>query len=44
MERRDWRGRPWDQTVLYELHVGAFTEAGTFDGVAARLDHLARSA
>jgi malto-oligosyltrehalose trehalohydrolase len=37
-----WRGRPWQETVLYELHVGAFTEAGTFDGVRRKLDHLAR--
>src|SRR5258706_4481564 len=20
----DWRGRPWEEAVLYELHVGAF--------------------
>jgi maltooligosyltrehalose trehalohydrolase len=26
--------------VLYELHVGTFTPEGTFDGVAARIDHL----
>ena len=25
-----WRGRPWSDAVLYELHVGAFTEEGTF--------------
>jgi maltooligosyltrehalose trehalohydrolase len=37
-----WRGRPWHETVLYELHVGAFTEEGTFDGVRRKLDHLAR--
>ena len=36
-----WRGRPWHETVLYELHVGAFTEQGTFDGVRRKLDHLA---
>ena len=36
-----WRGRPWAEAVLYELHVGAFTEEGTFDGVRRRLDHLA---
>jgi malto-oligosyltrehalose trehalohydrolase len=35
----DWRGRPWHETVLYELHVGAF--GGDFAGVEARLDHLA---
>jgi malto-oligosyltrehalose trehalohydrolase len=37
----DWRGRPWHETVLYELHVGAFSPQGTFDGVRRRLDHLA---
>ncbi|HZH27923.1 MAG TPA: malto-oligosyltrehalose trehalohydrolase [Azospirillaceae bacterium] len=36
----DWRGRPWHETVLYELHVGTFSEEGTFDGVRRRLDHL----
>ena len=36
-----WRGRPWAEAVLYELHVGAFTEEGTFDGVRRKLDHLA---
>jgi malto-oligosyltrehalose trehalohydrolase len=36
-----WRGRPWHETVLYELHVGAFTEQGTFDGVRRKLDCLA---
>jgi maltooligosyltrehalose trehalohydrolase len=35
-----WRGRPWAETVLYELHVGAFSEEGTFDGLRRRLDHL----
>jgi maltooligosyltrehalose trehalohydrolase len=36
-----WRGRPWHEAVLYELHVGAFTEEGTFEGVRRKLDHLA---
>ncbi|MDX1607013.1 MAG: malto-oligosyltrehalose trehalohydrolase, partial [Candidatus Competibacterales bacterium] len=35
-----WHGRPWHETVLYELHVGSFTSAGDYDGVRARLDHL----
>ena len=26
-----WTGRPWHDTVLYELHVGAFTPEGCFD-------------
>ncbi len=36
-----WRGRPLEEAVFYELHVGAFSPAGTFDGVAAALDRLA---
>jgi maltooligosyltrehalose trehalohydrolase len=35
-----WRGVPRDSLVIYELHVGAFTEAGTFRAAAARLDEL----
>jgi len=34
----DWRGRPWHETVLYELHVGAL---GGFAGVLQRLPELA---
>jgi maltooligosyltrehalose trehalohydrolase len=29
-----------DELVLYELHVGAFSESGTFDGVIERLAEL----
>ena len=36
-----WAGRAWHEAVLYELHVGAFTPAGTFRAAIARLDHLA---
>ena len=36
----DWKGRPWHETVLYELHVGAFSPEGTFAGVRERLDYL----
>lgn len=36
-----WRGRPWQEAVLYELHVGTFTAEGTFAAAADRLDHLA---
>lgn len=35
-----WRGRPLAGSAIYELHVGTFTEEGTFDGVIGRLDHL----
>lgn len=36
----EWDGRPWEETVLYELHVGTFSPEGTFAGAEARLDHL----
>ena len=39
--RESWPGRPWDDMVLYELHVGAFSPEGTFAGAAPKLDHLA---
>lgn len=35
-----WRGRPWEEAVVYELHVGAFSPEGTFEGVRKRLDYL----
>ena len=36
-----WRGRPMNELVLYELHVGTFTPEGTFDAVIPRLNELA---
>ncbi len=36
-----WRGRPWHEAVIYEIHVGAFSPHGDFAGVMARLDELA---
>ncbi|MDR3659422.1 MAG: malto-oligosyltrehalose trehalohydrolase, partial [Mycobacterium sp.] len=35
-----WPGRSIDGAVIYELHVGTFTAAGTFDAAIERLDHL----
>jgi maltooligosyltrehalose trehalohydrolase len=37
-----WRGRPWHESVLYELHVGTFTPEGTFAAAAGRLEELAQ--
>jgi maltooligosyltrehalose trehalohydrolase len=34
-----WHGRRWEETVLYELHVGAM---GGYNGVKARLPELAK--
>jgi malto-oligosyltrehalose trehalohydrolase len=36
-----WRGRPWEEAVIYELHIGTFTEEGTFAAAQSRLDYLA---
>lgn len=36
-----WRGRPWHETVLYELHVGSFTAEGSYRAAAKRLPELA---
>lgn len=36
-EHPDWRGRPWEETVLYELHVGA---CGGYRGVMEKLPSL----
>ena len=35
-----WRGRPWEEMVIYELHVGTFTPEGTFRGIIDKLDYL----
>jgi maltooligosyltrehalose trehalohydrolase len=34
----DWRGRPWEETVIHEGHIGL---GGGFAGVAERLEALA---
>jgi malto-oligosyltrehalose trehalohydrolase len=36
-----WTGRPWEDAVIYELHVGAFTPAGSFAAAIERLGYLA---
>ena len=38
---RSWRGPAPEELSFYELHVGAFTPEGTFDGAAAKLSALA---
>ncbi len=37
----DWSGRPWHEAILYELHIGAFTQEGTFDAARHKLASLA---
>ncbi|HEV7799588.1 MAG TPA: malto-oligosyltrehalose trehalohydrolase [Burkholderiales bacterium] len=36
----DWAGRPWEQAVVYELHVGTFSGEGTFRAIVPKLQHL----
>jgi malto-oligosyltrehalose trehalohydrolase len=35
-----WRGRPWQEAVIYELHVGTFSSQGAYSGVVSKLAHL----
>jgi len=35
-----WRGRPWHEAVILEVHVGTFTPEGTFRAAIDRFDHL----
>ena len=37
---QDWPGIDWPHAIIYELHVGTFTAAGTFRAAAERLDYL----
>jgi malto-oligosyltrehalose trehalohydrolase len=37
----EWRGRPWEEAVIYELHIGTFTAEGTFAAAARKLPELA---
>ena len=40
---RDWRGRPWEETVLIETHAGTFTQGGTYREMIEKLDHLVKT-
>jgi maltooligosyltrehalose trehalohydrolase len=35
-----WQPSPLSAALIYEVHVGTFTNEGTFDGALARLSHL----
>ncbi|WP_210528380.1 alpha-amylase family glycosyl hydrolase [Rubellimicrobium arenae] len=37
----EWPGRPWEEAVLYELHIGTLTPEGTFAAAMRRLPDLA---
>ena len=35
-----WQGRPWQEAVICELHVGTFTSRGSYAGVQEKLAYL----
>jgi maltooligosyltrehalose trehalohydrolase len=35
-----WRGEPLERAIFYEIHVGTFTAAGTFEALIGRLQDL----
>jgi maltooligosyltrehalose trehalohydrolase len=35
-----WKGLPLEDLLFYELHVGTFTQAGTFSAIEERLSYL----
>lgn len=36
----NWTGRPWEETILYELHVGTATQEGTYSALMGKLETL----
>ncbi len=40
-QKAAWKGRPWEEAVVYEFHVGTFTQEGTFRAAIEKLPHLA---
>ncbi|MFT2011446.1 malto-oligosyltrehalose trehalohydrolase [Pontibacter sp. 13R65] len=39
-EEKDWKGLPLEKYIIYELHVGTFSEEGTFAGIEKKLPEL----
>lgn len=37
----EWQPPAWSSAIVYELHIGTFTDSGTFDAAIDRLEHLA---
>jgi len=36
-----WKGRPWEEAIIYEIHIGTFTAEGTFAAAEKHLHRLA---
>ncbi|MBN8988497.1 MAG: malto-oligosyltrehalose trehalohydrolase [Rhizobiales bacterium] len=39
----EWRGRPWQEAVILESHVGTFTPDGSYRAMIEKLDHLVQT-
>ncbi|MGD9580367.1 MAG: malto-oligosyltrehalose trehalohydrolase [Vampirovibrionia bacterium] len=39
-DEHNWKGLPWNETIIYELHVGTFTPEGTFKALKDKLDYF----
>lgn len=39
---QNWQGLPLSEYIIYELHIGTFTSAGTFDSAIEKLEYLKR--
>jgi len=42
-QNTNWQGRPWQESVVYEMHMGTFTEEGTFQAAIKKLPYLAET-
>jgi maltooligosyltrehalose trehalohydrolase len=38
-----WRGRPWQEAVIIESHIGTFTQDGSYRAMIEKLDHLVQT-
>jgi len=36
----EWHGRPWNEAIVLEVHIGTFTTAGAYRAIIEKLDHL----
>ena len=39
-EDKQWKGIKDEGNIFYELHTGTFTEPGTFEGIAGKIEYL----
>lgn len=40
---QEWKGIPFNELVIYELHVGTFSREGTFEAIIPFLDEIAET-